>query len=44
MDLFVFLFWLAVFYWISKKVVEFIFPAWKNSDPSAKRKKNIRDE
>lgn len=44
MDVFVFLFWLVVFYWLAKKIVDLLFPAWKKIHPLAKRKKNTRNE
>lgn len=43
-NVFVFLFWLAVFYWLAKKIVDFVFPAWKKSDPSGKRKRSKTNE
>lgn len=44
MNVFVFLFWFAVFYWLSRKIVDFYFPAWKKNNPLAKRKKKESNE
>lgn len=43
-NVFVFLFWLVIFYWLAKKIVDFVFPAWKKIDPLAKRKKKESNE